>query len=167
MPGGLPQNAGARRPKGRKHMTHAMSKLGRVLYAAVALLLTLGGGLSAVDRAWQAAHLPAVWHGTAVGSQRSCSSRSSACRFRSGARSASRRASASTARLSRCSSPICSRVCCSDCARRAARARDPVPDAARRHPVVAVCVVRLGRVHAADYWAYPTLSRRCSTSSRR
>jgi STE24 endopeptidase len=49
--------------------TVASARIGRwdtLLDAAVALLLTLGGGLSAVDRAWQAAHLPAVWHGTAV-----------------------------------------------------------------------------------------------------
>ena len=37
-----------------------------LLDAALALLLTLGGGLSAIDRWWQAVHLPAVWHGTAV-----------------------------------------------------------------------------------------------------
>jgi STE24 endopeptidase len=49
--------------------TVASARIGRwdtLLDAAVALLLTLGGGLGAVDRAWQAAHLPAVWHGTAV-----------------------------------------------------------------------------------------------------
>src|SRR5678816_1937044 len=43
-----------------------VSRWDTLLDAAVALLLTLGGGLSAIDRAWQAAHLPAVWHGTAV-----------------------------------------------------------------------------------------------------
>ncbi len=37
-----------------------------LLDAALALLLTLGGGLSAIDSAWQAAQLPAVWHGTVV-----------------------------------------------------------------------------------------------------
>src|ERR1043165_5449221 len=49
--------------------TVASARIGRwdnLLDAAVALLLTLGGGLSAIDRALQAAHLPAVWHGTAV-----------------------------------------------------------------------------------------------------
>lgn len=49
--------------------TVASAQVGRwdtLLDAALALLLTLGGGLSAIDRAWQAAHLPAVWHGTAV-----------------------------------------------------------------------------------------------------
>ena len=49
--------------------TVASAQIGRwdnLLDAALALLLTLGGGLSAIDRAWQAAHLPAVWHGTAV-----------------------------------------------------------------------------------------------------
>src|SRR4030095_187868 len=43
-----------------------VSRWDTLLDAAVALLLTLGGGLSVIDRAWQAAHLPAVWHGTAV-----------------------------------------------------------------------------------------------------
>ena len=49
--------------------TVASARIGRwdnLLDAAVALILTLGGGLSAIDHAWQAAHLPAVWHGTAV-----------------------------------------------------------------------------------------------------
>ena len=49
--------------------TVASARIGRwdtLLDAAVALLLTLGGGLSTIDHAWQAAHLPAVWHGTAV-----------------------------------------------------------------------------------------------------
>jgi len=49
--------------------TVASARIGRwdnLLDAAIALLLTLGGGLSAMDHAWQAAHLPAVWHGTAV-----------------------------------------------------------------------------------------------------
>ena len=43
-----------------------ISRWDTLLDAALALVLTLGGGLSAIDRAWQAAHLPAVWHGTAV-----------------------------------------------------------------------------------------------------
>jgi STE24 endopeptidase len=49
--------------------TVASARIGRwdtLLDAAIALVLTLGGGLSAIDHAWQAAHLPAVWHGTAV-----------------------------------------------------------------------------------------------------
>jgi STE24 endopeptidase len=49
--------------------TVASARIGRwdnLLDAAVALLLTLGGGLSAIDAWWQAAHLPAVWHGTVV-----------------------------------------------------------------------------------------------------
>src|SRR5262245_208360 len=49
--------------------TVASARIGRwdtLLDTAIALVLTLGGGLSAIDRAWQAAHLPAVWHGTAV-----------------------------------------------------------------------------------------------------
>jgi STE24 endopeptidase len=49
--------------------TVASARIGRwdtLLDAGIALLLTLGGGLSAIDRTWQAAHLPAVWHGTAV-----------------------------------------------------------------------------------------------------
>ncbi len=37
-----------------------------LLDAIVALVLTLGGGLDAIDRAWQAAGLPPVWHGTLV-----------------------------------------------------------------------------------------------------
>ena len=43
-----------------------ISRWDTLLDAAIALLLTLGGGLSSIDRAWQAAHLPAVWHGTVV-----------------------------------------------------------------------------------------------------
>ncbi len=43
-----------------------ISRWDTLLDAALALILTLGGGLSAIDRAWQAVHLPAVWHGTAV-----------------------------------------------------------------------------------------------------
>mgnify|MGYP000644895633 CR=1 FL=1 len=49
--------------------TVASAQIGRwdnLLDAALALLLTLGGGLSAIDSAWQAAQLPAVWHGTVV-----------------------------------------------------------------------------------------------------
>jgi STE24 endopeptidase len=49
--------------------TVASAQIGRwdnLLDAALALLLTLGGGLTAIDSAWQAAHLPAVWHGTVV-----------------------------------------------------------------------------------------------------
>ena len=43
-----------------------ISRWDTLLDAAVVLLLTLGGGLSAIDSWWQAAHFPAVWHGTAV-----------------------------------------------------------------------------------------------------
>jgi STE24 endopeptidase len=43
-----------------------VSRWDTLLDAAVALLLTLGGGLSAIDRWWQAANLPTVWHGTGV-----------------------------------------------------------------------------------------------------
>jgi STE24 endopeptidase len=43
-----------------------VSRWDNLLDTAVALLLTLGGGLSAIDLWWQAVHLPAVWHGTAV-----------------------------------------------------------------------------------------------------
>jgi STE24 endopeptidase len=49
--------------------TVASAQIGRwdnLLDAALALLLSLGGGLNAIDSAWQAAHLPAVWHGTVV-----------------------------------------------------------------------------------------------------
>jgi STE24 endopeptidase len=43
-----------------------ISRWDTLLDAALALLLTLGGGLSAIDRWWQSVDLPAVWHGTAV-----------------------------------------------------------------------------------------------------
>jgi STE24 endopeptidase len=43
-----------------------VSRWDTLLDAGVALLLTLGGGLSAIDQWWQTLHLPAVWHGTAV-----------------------------------------------------------------------------------------------------
>ncbi|HKU17080.1 MAG TPA: M48 family metallopeptidase [Steroidobacteraceae bacterium] len=43
-----------------------ISRWDTLLEAAVALVLTLGGGLATIDSWWQAAHLPAVWHGTAV-----------------------------------------------------------------------------------------------------
>jgi STE24 endopeptidase len=49
--------------------TVASAQIGRwdnLLDAAVVLLLTLGGGLSAIDQRWQTVHLPAVWHGTVV-----------------------------------------------------------------------------------------------------
>ena len=49
--------------------TVASARIGRwdtLLDAAIALVLTLGGGLSSIDHAWQATHLSAVWHGTAV-----------------------------------------------------------------------------------------------------
>jgi STE24 endopeptidase len=37
-----------------------------LLDAALALLLTLGGGIDAIDRAWRALDLSPTWHGTAV-----------------------------------------------------------------------------------------------------
>lgn len=37
-----------------------------LLDAAVALLLTLGGGIDAIDRAWRAVDLSPTWHGTVV-----------------------------------------------------------------------------------------------------
>ena len=37
-----------------------------LLDAGVALLLTLGGGIDAIDRLWQGADLSPTWHGTAV-----------------------------------------------------------------------------------------------------
>lgn len=43
-----------------------VSRWDTVLDAVLALLLTLAGGLAAIDRWWQAAELPPVWHGTAV-----------------------------------------------------------------------------------------------------
>lgn len=43
-----------------------VSRWDTLLDAGVALLLTLGGGLSAIDQWWQTVHLPAIWHGTAV-----------------------------------------------------------------------------------------------------
>lgn len=43
-----------------------ISRYDNLLDAALALALTLGGGLSAIDSAWQTLQLPAVWHGTAV-----------------------------------------------------------------------------------------------------
>lgn len=49
--------------------TVALANLNRwdILFdSIIALLLTLGGGIDAIDRAWQAAGLSAVWHGTAV-----------------------------------------------------------------------------------------------------
>ncbi|HKE96635.1 MAG TPA: M48 family metallopeptidase [Povalibacter sp.] len=49
--------------------TVALAGLNRwdiLLDAIVALLLTLGGGLDAIDRAWRLAELPAIWHGTVV-----------------------------------------------------------------------------------------------------
>jgi STE24 endopeptidase len=49
--------------------TVALAGLNRwdiLLDALLALLLTLGGGIAAIDRLWQPVHLPAAWHGTAV-----------------------------------------------------------------------------------------------------
>jgi STE24 endopeptidase len=44
----------------------ALARWDNLLDAAVALLLTLGGGISFIDSAWLAANLPPVWHGTMV-----------------------------------------------------------------------------------------------------
>jgi STE24 endopeptidase len=44
----------------------ALARWDNLLDAAVALLLTLGGGISFIDTAWLAANLPPVWHGTMV-----------------------------------------------------------------------------------------------------
>lgn len=44
----------------------ALNRWDVLLDAAVALLLTLGGGIDTIDRWWQAASLPPAWHGTAV-----------------------------------------------------------------------------------------------------
>jgi STE24 endopeptidase len=49
--------------------TVALAGLNRwdiLLDALVALVFTLGGGIQAIDRAWDAAALSPVWHGTAV-----------------------------------------------------------------------------------------------------
>jgi STE24 endopeptidase len=49
--------------------TVASAQIGRwdnLLDAVVALVLTLGGGLSVIDSWWRTLHLPDVWHGTAV-----------------------------------------------------------------------------------------------------
>jgi STE24 endopeptidase len=49
--------------------TIAVAHLNRwdgLLDTVLALLLTLGGGIEAIDQAWRAAALPPVWHGTAV-----------------------------------------------------------------------------------------------------
>jgi STE24 endopeptidase len=43
-----------------------VSRWDTLLDAVLALLLTLGGGLSLIDSWWQAAQLPPVWHGTVV-----------------------------------------------------------------------------------------------------
>lgn len=44
----------------------ALNRWDVLLDAAIALVLTLGGGIDAIDRAWQAAGLSSAWHGTAV-----------------------------------------------------------------------------------------------------
>jgi STE24 endopeptidase len=44
----------------------ALARWDNLLDAAVALLLTLGGGISAIDSMWLAANLSPVWHGTMV-----------------------------------------------------------------------------------------------------
>ena len=44
----------------------AVARWDNLLDAAVALVLTLGGGITAIDRFWQSIGLSPVWHGTAV-----------------------------------------------------------------------------------------------------
>ncbi|HEY0941235.1 MAG TPA: M48 family metallopeptidase [Steroidobacter sp.] len=44
----------------------ALNRWDVLLDAVIALVLTLGGGIDAIDRAWQAAGLSPAWHGTAV-----------------------------------------------------------------------------------------------------
>ena len=44
----------------------ALNRWDVLLDAAIALLLTLGGGIDTIDRWWQAASLSPAWHGTAV-----------------------------------------------------------------------------------------------------
>jgi STE24 endopeptidase len=44
----------------------ALNRWDVLLDAGIALMLTLGGGIDAIDRWWQFAGLPAAWHGTAV-----------------------------------------------------------------------------------------------------
>lgn len=49
--------------------TLGLSRLGRLdmlLDAVVAMGMTIGGGIQWLDRLWQAAQLPSLWHGTAV-----------------------------------------------------------------------------------------------------
>lgn len=49
--------------------TIARAKLGRwdlLLDTAIALLLTVGGGIALIDTLWSTVQLPSVWHGTAV-----------------------------------------------------------------------------------------------------
>src|SRR5437868_10543084 len=49
--------------------TVALAQLNRwdiLIDAVVVLLLTLGGGIDAIDRAWQSAGLSPTWRGTAV-----------------------------------------------------------------------------------------------------
>ena len=141
--------------------TVASAQIGRwdnLLDAAVALLLTLGGGLGAIDAWWQAAHLPAVWHGTvvvlstfllvsAIGLPLSIwRTFGVEARFgfnRTTVGAVPRRPAQGPRRQS--------------AARRSARVRDPVPHAASRLAVVAVCLGRMGCVHVLVTWAYPTL----------
>jgi STE24 endopeptidase len=44
----------------------ALNRWDVLLDAVIALVLTLGGGIDAIDRAWQPAGLAPAWHGTAV-----------------------------------------------------------------------------------------------------
>ncbi len=44
----------------------ALHRLDNLLDAAIALILTIGGGIGAIDAAWRSLNLPTLWHGTAV-----------------------------------------------------------------------------------------------------
>jgi STE24 endopeptidase len=44
----------------------ALARWDNLLDAAVALLLTIGGGISLIDAGWRTLTLPMLWHGTAV-----------------------------------------------------------------------------------------------------
>lgn len=44
----------------------ALARWDNLLDAAIALMLTLGGGIAAIDAAWGALELSPLWHGTAV-----------------------------------------------------------------------------------------------------
>jgi STE24 endopeptidase len=44
----------------------ALARWDNLLDAAVALMLTIGGGISLIDAAWRTLAVPTLWHGTAV-----------------------------------------------------------------------------------------------------